>query len=123
MPNYKYQVRTSAGQVQMGVLSADSVATAAAILRNQGVHVLAVNPVAGGMGGAGLMARLRDLNAGKPSQKHILEFTTQLAVMIRAGINLRASLEGIADQTAHVGFRKVINGIKADVESGKQFSE
>jgi type IV pilus assembly protein PilC len=123
MPNYKYQVRTSAGQVQAGVLSADSVATAAAILRNQGVHVIAVNPVGGSLGGGGLMGKLREMNSGKPTQKHILEFTTQLAVMIRAGINLRSSLEGIAEQTTHVGFKKVINSIKADVESGKQFSE
>jgi type IV pilus assembly protein PilC len=123
MPNYKYQVRTNAGQVQAGVLSADSVATPAAIHRNQGVHVIAVNPVGGSLGGGGLMGKLRELNAGKPSKKHILDFTTQLAVMIRAGINLRASLEGIGDQTVHVGFKKVINAIKADVESGKQFSE
>lgn len=123
MPNYKYQVRTNTGQVQAGVLSADSVATAAAILRNQGVHVIAVNPVSGALGGGGLMGKLREMNAGKPTQKHILDFTTQLAVMIRAGINLRSSLEGIAEQTTHLGFKKVINAIKADVESGKQFSE
>ena len=53
----------------------------------------------------------------------MLEFTTQLAVMIRAGINLRAALDGIADQTEHPAFKKVILGLKTDVESGKQFSE
>lgn len=43
--------------------------------------------------------------------------------MIRAGINLRAALDGIADQTDHKAFRKVIVELKNDVESGKQFSE
>lgn len=123
MPNYRYQVRTSAGQVQVGVLSADSVSTAATILRNQGAHVLAISPVAASISRSQLVERLRNLNSGKISQKHVLDFTTQLAVMIRAGINLRASLDGIAEQTEHAGFRRIINSLKSDVESGKQFSD
>ncbi|NRA58749.1 MAG: type II secretion system F family protein, partial [Phycisphaerales bacterium] len=123
MPNYRYQVRGPGGQIQVGVLSADSVQTAATVLRNQGLHILAVNPVGGRIQRGALLEKIADLNSGKPNQKHVLEFTTQLAVMIRAGINLRASLEGIADQTQHRGFRKVINQLKTDVESGKSFSE
>ena len=123
MPNYRYQVKGPGGQIQVGVLSADSVQTAATVLRNQGLHILAVNPVGGGVQRAQFLEKLADMNAGKPNQKHVLDFTTQLAVMIRAGINLRASLEGIADQTTHRGFRKVINQLRTDVESGKSFSE
>jgi len=123
MPNYRYQVKGPGGQIQVGVMSADSIQTAATVLRNQGLHILAVNPVGGGVQRAQLLEKLADLNSGKPSQKHVLDFTTQLAVMIRAGINLRSSLEGIADQTQHRGFRKVINQLRTDVESGKSFSE
>lgn len=123
MPNYRYQIRTSAGQVQVGVLSSDNVSTAAAVLRNQGAHVLAISPVVASVSKSQLIERFKNLNAGKVSQKHILDFTTQLAVMIRAGINLRASLDGIADQTEHAGFRRIITSIKSDVESGKQFSD
>ena len=123
MPNYRYQIRASNGQVQIGVVSADTAATAAAILRNQGAHVLSLSPVSALVSGSGLLARFREFNSGKPSQKHVLDFTTQLAVMIRAGINLRAALDGISDQTTHTGFKKVIIALKNDVESGKQFSE
>lgn len=123
MAHYRFQVRTPGGQVQVGVLQADSVATAAAILRNQGGHVLQVVPVQAAASGGSLADKLRDLNSGKPTQKHVLDFTTQLAVMIRAGINLRSSLEGIAEQTEHRAFRKVILALKSDVEAGKQFSE
>lgn len=121
--NYRYQVRNSAGQVQSGSLSADSASGAAAALRAQGLHVMSLSMIAGNEGGGGLMERLRDLNAGKPNQRHVLDFTTQLAVMIRAGINLRAALDGIAEQTQHRGFQKVIQQLKNDVEGGKQFSE
>jgi type IV pilus assembly protein PilC len=121
--NYRYQVRNSSGQVQSGSLSADSASGAAAALRAQGLHVMSLSAIAGGDGHGGLMEKLRDLNAGKPNQRHVLDFTTQLAVMIRAGINLRAALDGIAEQTQHRGFQKVIQQLKNDVEGGKQFSE
>lgn len=123
MPNYKYQVKAPDGKLRTGVLMADSANSAAAILRNQGVHVMSVDQAKEGDGESGIMKVLNDLNSKKPTQKNVLDFTTQLAVMIRAGINLRSALDGIADQTDHKAFRKIIMELKADVESGKQFSE
>ncbi len=123
MPNYRYQVRTSSGQVQSGTLSAENAGAAAAVLRNQGGHVLSLSALASAGSAGGLMEKFREMNAGKPSEKHVLDFTTQMAVMIRAGINLRSALEGIADQTQHQGFKKILTQIKTDVEAGKQFSD
>ncbi|QOI99007.1 MAG: type II secretion system F family protein [Phycisphaeraceae bacterium] len=123
MANYRYQVRTASGALQTGVLASDSVATAATVLRNQGLHVLSLSPTAGGVDGEGFLQRIKDLNGGNPTQKNVLDFTTQLAVMIRAGINLRAALDGIAEQTAHPKFKKIITQIKTDVEGGKQLSD
>lgn len=104
------------------MINADSSQSAATLLRAQGSHVLNVASLGSGLDKAGLMARFKELNSGKPTPKHILDFTTQLAVMIRAGINLRAALEGIADQTEHVGFKKVIEQLRTDVEGGQTFS-
>jgi len=123
MPNYKYTVKAQDGKVRTGVLSADSATSAAAVLRNQGVHVMSVDTAKEGFAQTGFMKVLGDLNTKQPTQKNVLDFTTQLAVMIRAGINLRAALDGIADQTDHKAFRKIIEELKADVESGKQFSD
>ncbi|MDX2115442.1 MAG: type II secretion system F family protein [Planctomycetota bacterium] len=123
MPSYRYQVRSGSGQTVVGVLSAASASDAAVTLRQQGNHVLAINQVGSDLAGSRFARTLRDLNSGKPSLKHVLDFTTQLAVMVRAGIGIRSALEGIAEQTEHARFRQVINGLKSDVESGKQFSE
>jgi type IV pilus assembly protein PilC len=122
MPSYRFTVRTTAGQVQTGNIAADSVAAAAAVLRGQGSHVMSIATTGAGGDGKGLMEKFREMNAGKPTQKHVLDFTTQLAVMIRAGINLRAALEGIADQTQHSGFKRVLEQLRSDVESGQPFS-
>jgi type IV pilus assembly protein PilC len=123
MPNYRYQIRTSQGQVQAGVVVADTIGSASTILRNQGAHVLQISPVAQAIESTSFMERLRELNAGRPGAKHVLDFTTQLAVMMRAGINLRAALDGIAEQTEHPTFKKVITSLKTDVEQGKSFSQ
>ncbi|MEK6701522.1 MAG: type II secretion system F family protein [Planctomycetota bacterium] len=123
MPNYRYQVRNAQGQTQAGILAADSASSAATVLRNQGMHVMSVSAASGAVLGQGFMAKLKELNTAKPTQGNVLDFTTQLAVMIRAGINLRTALEGIADQTTHAAFKKVLEQLKADVEGGKQFSE
>lgn len=123
MATYQYQVKDRSGQVRQGSLSAQSASAAAAALRGQGLHVLSVGTSRDeGLGGS-FMETLRRLNEPKATKKNVLDFTTQIAVMIRAGINLRAALDGIADQTTHRTFRRIILELKSDVESGKQFSD
>lgn len=122
MMQYRYQARQSSGQVTAGTVAAESAAAAASILRAQGNHVLQLVPVqqaASQFGG--LLAKL-NYSSG-PSQKDILDFTTQLAVMIRAGISIRAALEGISEQVQNQKFRRILVQIRMDVEGGKQFSE
>ncbi len=122
MPNYRYQSRTSEGRTTVGVLAAKNAIGAAQALRAQGHQVLQLNPV--GSGPQDWKQRLRNFNVSSgPSQKDILNFTSQLAVMIRAGISIRAALEGIADQSENPKFKALLLQIKQDVESGKQFSD
>lgn len=123
MPEYRFQARLSSGQIQAGTMTADSAQAAAAALRNQGHHVVQIQPLKNGLADVGKkFSEALNYSSG-PSQKDILDFTTQLAVMIRAGISLRAALDGIADQTSNPKFKKILTSIKNDVESGKQFSE
>ncbi|MHC4664433.1 MAG: type II secretion system F family protein, partial [Planctomycetota bacterium] len=58
-----------------------------------------------------------------PSRKDILNFTNQLAVMIRAGISLQDSLESIAEQNENSKFRATIFDLKKQIEEGKSFSQ
>jgi type IV pilus assembly protein PilC len=120
--HYRFQARNARGELVAGTLVADSVAAAAQAIRSRGDHVVQLVPVAAA--GEDLRAAIKrfDYSSG-PSQKDILDFTTQLAVMIRAGISIRAALEGIAEQVQNQKFRRILMQIKADVESGKQFSE
>tara|TARA_B100001059_G_scaffold231671_2_gene267954 strand:- start:4335 stop:5564 length:1230 start_codon:yes stop_codon:yes gene_type:complete len=123
MPQYRYQARHTSGRIKGGLLVAENATAAATILRNQGSHVLKLVPL-GEPGKSSLEQFVSALNwSSGPTTRDILDFTTQLAVMIRAGISLRQALDGIADQVTNVKFQKILQSIKQDVESGKQFSE
>ena len=122
MPNYQWEVRTSSGSTDSGRMTADTAGAAAMTLRRQGHHVLKLIPISERR--IEWKRVVEVLNAGTgPSQKEVLDFTVQLAVMVRAGINLRLALEGIAEQTKNTKFRRIIQTVRADVESGKSFSE
>ena len=58
-----------------------------------------------------------------PSRKDILNFTNQLAVMIRAGISLQDSLESVGSQIEKEKFRFVVLDLKSRIESGQSFSQ
>jgi type IV pilus assembly protein PilC len=121
MPQYSYQARNGSGAVEAGGVAAADAATAAAMLRGKGLHVMQLAPAASAARLASLGEKLSWTSG--PGKKEILDFTTQLAVMIRAGISIRQALDGISEQTANVKFKKILLQIKADIESGRQFSE
>lgn len=58
-----------------------------------------------------------------PGKKDILHFTSQLAVMVRAGISIQEALESIAEQTEHKKFQAVIFDLKSQIEAGQSFSQ
>ena len=89
MPQYRYQARLNTGRLQAGVLNADSAAAAATMLRSQGQHVLKLVPLQGTGSGDLVKKIVNGLNwSSGPTAKEVLDFTSQLAVMIRAGIKV-----------------------------------
>lgn len=58
-----------------------------------------------------------------PSRKDILHFTSQLAVMVRAGISLQDALEGIGEQCDNHKFQSVIRDLRTRIEEGNSFSQ
>jgi type IV pilus assembly protein PilC len=58
-----------------------------------------------------------------PNRKDILNFTNQLAVMVRAGISLQDALESIAEQNDKTKFKNIIFDLKNRIEAGQSFSQ
>ncbi len=123
MASYRYEIKTQAGQVQAGVLSASSMSSASEMLRAQQGYILALAPIDASKAKASLGNLLNfSLSAG-PGLKDVASFTNQLSVMIKAGISIRAAIDAISDQAENPKFKDILNQIKKDVESGKAFSE
>lgn len=119
MPSYRYEARSAGGKVTAGVIAAASLAAASQQLRERGEYILSLAP-------AQEAARKKSLNFNisfGPGARDVQNFTSQLAVMIRAGISIRAAIEGIAEQAANPKFREILVQMKRDVEAGKPFSE
>ncbi|HVS71198.1 MAG TPA: type II secretion system F family protein [Phycisphaerae bacterium] len=123
MPSYRYEIKTPAGQVQAGVLSAASMSAASEMLRAQQGYILALAPVDSSKAKSSFATMLNFSVSSGPSLKDVANFTNQLAVMIKAGISIRAALEGIAEQTDNPKFKEILSQVKKDVESGKSFSD
>src|SRR6266480_3043825 len=121
MPTYRYESKDRSGKVQAGVLNAANMAAASTQLRARGEYILALapadDPSLKKRGSINL-----DISFG-PGLKDVQAFTSQLAVMIRAGISIRAAIEGISEQVVNPKFKAMLVQMKKDVESGKQFSD
>ena len=122
MPSYKYQVKDAAGQVAVGVVQAPSLLDATTMVRAQGAILVDIAPAAAGVAGAYQKLRGVSFEFG-PGLRDVLAFTNQLSVMIKAGINIRNAISGIADGVKNAKFRGIIHQIKVDVEAGQSFSE
>src|SRR2546423_12170397 len=92
MATYRYEVKDGAGKVTVGTTSAASLSEAGQQLRDKGMFVVSLAPVDEKQSKKGFNF---DLSFG-PGLKDVHSFTVQLAVMIRAGISIRAAIEGIA---------------------------
>jgi len=122
MPSFKYEVRDSSGQISVGVVQATTLLEASAQLRGRGQSLLNLTPVADRP--TGVMAKLRSVSVEfGPGLKDVMNFTNQMAVMIKAGINIRNAIGGIGDGVKNNRFRAVIHQLKADVEAGQPFSD
>jgi len=120
MPDYRYELKGN-GKPTVGTISAASLQAASELLRARGETVLDLQPVDSAASRKWYQKGI-NISFG-PSTKDIQGFTSQLAVMLRAGISLRTAVEGIADQTENPKFKEMLRQIQRDVESGRQFSE
>src|SRR5215208_1200720 len=119
MPTYRYESKTSAGKIMSGVLTAATLQAASQQLRDRGEYIMALAAA----DTAANKSKVQFSLSFGPSAKDVQNFTSQLAVMIRAGISIRAAIEGIAEQVENPKFKQMLVQMKRDVESGKQFSD
>jgi type IV pilus assembly protein PilC len=114
---FLYQAKDHQNVLRRGELVADDEQAAGLQLRQQGLFLvsLEVAPERQARQGAALFA--------KPiKQRDIVEFASQLAVMVDAGVPLANALEGLSLQTDHHTLKALIDRLHEDVSAGEDLS-
>ena len=111
MPNFVWKGKARTGQLQQGVLLADSRNAAVATLRRQQIQVTSIKEQSRQIP---LMPRL----PVRVPRKRLAIFTRQFSVMLDAGLPLVQCLEILGSQEDNRHFKEIIRQVRIDVESG-----
>jgi type IV pilus assembly protein PilC len=116
MPNFVWKGKARTGQLQQGVLLADSRNAAVAALRRQQIQVTSIKEQSRQIP---LMPRL----PVRVPRKRLAIFTRQFSVMLDAGLPLVQCLEILGSQEDNRHFKEIIRQVRMDVESGASLAD
>lgn len=115
MPSYSYKATKRDGTLVQGSLDAPSEALVGRELRSQGLVVLLVSSEAGS---ASVHQR-----RGRFDRSQVLSFTSELAVMLRAGLPIDRALKVLIDMAAQPASRDILQDVLTTVKGGKGLSQ
>ncbi len=123
MPTYRYELQKECGDLLVGQIAAQSATGAASVIQDRGGRIVRLVPL-GTTQSSKLQKIWEILNTGNgPKKSDILDFTTQLAVMVRAGISLRVAIDGISKHVENNKLKGILTSIREDLEAGCTFSD
>ena len=111
-----YQAKDSQGSLRSGELNVDSHEAATTQLRQQGLYVVSLEAAAVSAKSA------PSLFAKKISRRDIVEFASQLAVMVDAGVPIASALEGLVGQTDVPSMKTMLTSLQESVQAGENLS-
>ena len=100
MPKFAYAAIDTAGTPVEGVTKADTIGAARAILVEQNLFPTKIEERRGMLD--------FELSKEKVKKKHLMQFTRQLAVFVKAGIPITDALVTIGDETEDVALRRAL---------------
>ena len=149
MPQFQYKARDGQGRLNTGTLAAPSASQAGAMLRGQGMFVIAINEalnkaVKAAAKPAAKPAKSKAQATTKPRGKTIddadddewepvvgrqkirrqdvITFAHQLAVMVETGVSISEALSCCAEQSESEGFKRVLEEVTDLVRGGQPLS-
>ena len=116
MALFKYVAKDQSAKTLSGSMSADNQTVVIDELRKRKLVVISVKEVKESAKG------MRFFGGSKVKIDDLVIFSRQLATMVDAGIPLMQSLDALAEQIENASFKKVIAGIRDDIEVGNSLS-
>ena len=115
MPTYIWEARTRGGEFRTGTYKADSKEVVTSKLEQQGLLITKIQRKP-------LDITLPSLGSGV-SLKDMVVFTRTFSTMIDAGLPIVQCLDMLGSQAENPRFRKIVLGVKEEVEGGKSLSD
>ncbi len=129
MPRFQYEVIDQDGSLRHGEMDGDDPERLADSLQKKGFIVVSVDRFGDAVAEkSGIGAWFEELNnkmilgSGKVKLNLLLQFTTQMASMVGAGLHLLRTLTSLANDMSDKRFKIILDNIKSDVEGGESFS-
>jgi len=118
MPQFTYTARDSHGAATSGTIQAASVAEASQLLRADGKYPTAVHAVLDEDAPANAIGA----RGKKISRGDVIQFSTQLAIMVETGVTLSEALDCIAQQCEKPDVKELVEDVARHVQGGGDFS-
>ncbi|HTL29112.1 MAG TPA: type II secretion system F family protein [Tepidisphaeraceae bacterium] len=118
MANFAYTARDGSGQSISGTLTADSISEVSLRLRNEGKYPISVHPVADDAE----EGEVQPISGLKISRNDVIQFSTQLAIMVETGVTIVEALDCIAAQCVKPRVKQLIEDLSMQVQGGSDFS-
>ena len=116
MITFKYTARQpGTGKKVTSEIQADSVQTAAKLIKQEGLTPIDIQPVGAG---TNIFSKFKD----RIGSKDKVLFSRQLSTLINAGLPLVQSLRNVSSQTQNKALQLIIGKVITDVEAGSSFS-
>lgn len=116
MPQFSYKARFPNGSITTAVIEAPDQRTASDKLKAQKLIVMEIREAKG----SPLAEFIDKINPFKPGvgSKELVLFSRQLSTLVSAGVPIVQGLSILVDQAETPVFKKVITGIREDIEQG-----
>lgn len=115
---FEYQALDTGGKVVKGRIEAAHQGAVAGRLKTMGIAPVAITEVST----TGMNREIRLGGGSGVKTKDLAVMARQLATMVAAGLSLLRALSILADQTENKTLAKVLNSVRADVETGVSLS-
>jgi type II secretory pathway component PulF len=118
MSNYSYKALDANGDVIRGILEADDASSVHKNLTTRGLFVLSVKE-------SSIMLKKNSNRfiTWRIGRKDIIEFSSNLSIMIRAGVPILTALDDIIDTVDNKHLKSIISDIKKNIEMGSRLSD
>jgi general secretion pathway protein F len=118
MPHFSYKAIGRDGKSRNGTVEVDTLELASRQLRAQGLTLLKLEAGAAAVAGTG-----SKVSGKPPSRQEILSMTSELAVLLRAGLPLDRALKVLIDMAVQPRMSQLLNDLLTAVKGGKALSQ